>query len=192
MSHVCSICNSAYRADIENAILSMTSAATPEQRVSIEEIAAQFDVDIDALKAHALFHAPMVTRFDIPQTTDEMEDVAEEPKAGDSLTRRMKLHEADQLATVINEYMVTLKAMGRRINRLASTSTIPAEEEDKQYALAKLLTKPMVDLYLGLGGEIRQTCNTMADIDRKLNGPQETAGSGLTALAEAIRSSAAE
>ena len=79
--------------------------------------------------------------------------------------------------------------MGRRINRLASVSSIDCEDADKEVKLAKLLTKPMVDLYIGLGGEIRQNVKAMAEVDRMLNGPQDNGNSGLQALADAIRGS---
>ncbi|MEG2479896.1 MAG: hypothetical protein RSA50_06460 [Mucinivorans sp.] len=110
----------------------------------------------------------------------------------ESLTRRMKLREADMLSAVSNEYLVTLKTMGRRINKLASVSSIDVEDEDKQLRLARLLTKPMTDLYIGLGGEIRQTIKTMAELDRMLNGPEDENSSGLKALASAIRNSGDE
>ena len=112
-----------------------------------------------------------------------------EAKVPTSLARKMKLREADVLATVNNEYLVTLKAMGRRINRLANVSSIDAEDEAKKVELAKLLTKPMVDLYIGLGGEIRQNVRAMAEVDRMLNGPQDSSNNGLQALADAIRGS---
>lgn len=190
MPSSCKICNRDDRAEIENAILSMTADAPPNDENSIEAIAKQFDVSLDELKMHALFHTPLVGDGDIEQLETAAPEV-EVPKAQprDSLTRRMKLREADMLAAVGNEYLVTLKTMGRRINKLAQVSSIDIEDEEKQLKLAKLLTKPMVDLYVGLGGEIRQTVKTMAELDRLLNGPEEGATSGLVALAKAIQGS---
>lgn len=201
----CKICNHSERAEIENAILSMTYADTAEGRVTIEEIAKEFNVDINELKTHALFHTPLVTKSDFehaeqPVETDlcangellatgEIEPDDAKPTGRDSLTRKMKLREADMLAVVNNEYLVTLKAMGRRLNKLAAVSSIDAEDEDKQFMLSKLLTKPMVDLYIGLGSEIRQNVKVMAELERMLNGPQDSTGGGLLALAQAIRGS---
>lgn len=193
MPSSCKICNRDDRAEIENAILSMTADAPPNDENSIEAIAKQFSVSLDELKMHALFHTPLVGDGDIEQlepdapVTLELEQPKAQPR--DSLTRRMKLREADMLAAVGNEYLVTLKTMGRRINKLAQVSSIDIEDEEKQLKLAKLLTKPMVDLYVGLGGEIRQTVKTMAELDRLLNGPEEGATSGLVALAKAIQGS---
>lgn len=193
MPSSCKICNRDDRAEIENAILSMTADAPPNDENSIEAIAKQFNVSLDELKMHALFHTPLVGDGDIEQlepdapVTLELEQPKAQPR--DSLTRRMKLREADMLAAVGNEYLVTLKTMGRRINKLAQVSSIDIEDEEKQLKLAKLLTKPMVDLYVGLGGEIRQTVKTMAELDRLLNGPEEGATSGLVALAKAIQGS---
>ena len=191
MPSLCTICNHPDRAEIENAILSMTDRS----KTSIEVIAEQYDVSLADLKMHALFHTPLVGAADLEELrdaetlgdTEQTEVVRATPR--DSLTRRMKLREADLLAAVGNEYLVTMKTMGRRINKLAQVSEIDIEDNDRQLKLAKLLTKPMVDLYVGLGGEIRQTVKTMAELDRLLNGPEDSATSGLMALAKAIQGS---
>ena len=192
MPSLCTICNHPDRAEIENAILSMTDGV----KTSIEVIADQYDVSLADLKMHALFHTPLVGAADIEELRDAdmtagdtVLTEAERPAPRDSLTRRMKLREADLLAAVGNEYLVTMKTMGRRINKLAQVSEIDIEDNDRQLKLAKLLTKPMVDLYVGLGGEIRQTVKTMAELDRLLNGPEDSATSGLVALAKAIQGS---
>ena len=191
MPSLCTICNHPDRAEIENAILSMTDGS----KTSIEVIAEQYDVSLADLKMHALFHTPLVGAADLEELRDaEMlgdtkQTVAVGATPRDSLTRRMKLREADLLAAVGNEYLVTMKTMGRRINKLAQVSEIDIEDNDRQLKLAKLLTKPMVDLYVGLGGEIRQTVKTMAELDRLLNGPEDSATSGLMALAKAIQGS---
>ena len=205
MPSSCMICNHADRAEIENAILTMTADAPPNEKNSIEAIAEQYKVSLDELKMHALFHTPLVGDGDIEELQAEggicnmpileagcdVPPVEYTPKTEprDSLTRKMKLREADMLAAVGQEYLVTLKTMGRRINKLAQVSSIDIEDEEKQLKLAKLLTKPMVDLYVGLGGEIRQTVKTMAELDRMLNGPEDPFSSGLGALAAAIRGS---
>ena len=180
MPSLCTICNHPDRAEIENAILSMTDGS----KTSIEVIAEQYDVSLADLKMHALFHTPLVGAADLEELRDAEtlgdteQTVAVRATPRDSLTRRMKLREADLLAAVGNEYLVTMKTMGRRINKLAQVSEIDIEDNDRQLKLAKLLTKPMVDLYVGLGGEIRQTVKTMAELDRLLNGPEDSATSG--------------
>lgn len=175
---MCTICNHAERAEIENAILAMSMS----KDFSIESIAEQYNVDLNDLKMHALFHTPLGGVPDLPAPDADAE-------TRDSLTRRIKLREADILASVNNEYLVTLKTMGRRINRLAQVSCIDEEDADKQVVLAKLLTKPMVDLYVSLGGEIRQNVKAMAEIDRMLNGAEDSASSGLVALAKVLQGS---
>ena len=181
---MCSICGRSDRADIENAILNISA----ESGLTVDKIAEQYQVDVSALRNHALFHTPLVAPCDIV-VSETVADESQLPEGKTSLARKMKLREADILATMNNEYMVTLKAMGRRINRLASMSSIDAEDEAKRVELAKLLTKPMVDLYIGLGGEIRQNVKAMAEVDRMLNGPQDSGSNGLMALADAIRGS---
>ena len=183
---MCRICNRADRADIENAILNISA----ESQITVESIAEQYELDVSELRTHALFHTPLVAPCDIVTSESELQLSPEtEAKVPVSLARKMKLREADILASVNNEYLVTLKAMGRRINRLANVSTIDAEDAEKKVELAKLLTKPMVDLYIGIGGEIRQNVKAMAEVDRMLNGPQDSGSNGLQALADAIRGS---
>lgn len=191
---MCDICKRADRAIIEGALVSMTTGAT---KFTIEEIAEKYELDVEELKAHALFHTPLVSAADLEEDSTQATVTGEGDDADarhGSLVRNMKLKEADMLAEVSAEYLITLKAMGRRINSLLSDAPEYGEGEDvpkadKQLKTAKLLTKPMVELYLGLGSEIRQTVKTAAEVDRMLNGPKDGVASGLTALAAAIRGS---
>lgn len=174
---MCKICDRPDRMDIESAVIRMTE----DHSCTIEEIADRYGCDVNELKSHALFHTPLVRSSDLEYN---------EPDAcRDSLTRQMKLREADLLSEVAQEYLLTMKTMGRRINRMAQVVSIDQEDQDKQIQLAKLLTKPMVELYLGAGGEVRQTVKTMAEINRLLNGDSDSTSSGLVALASAIRES---
>ena len=49
--------------------------------------------------------------------------------------------------------------------------------------------KQLVDLYLGVGKEIRDTVKAIVEMDQLLNGPKDENVTGLMALAEAIRGS---
>lgn len=184
---MCKICNHSNRMDIESSILRMTE----DHEQTIDDIAAQYKCDVDELKTHALFHTPLVRACDLDP------DYVEKPQpfnsaTHDSLTRQMKLREADLLSEVANNYLLTLKNVGRRINKMAQVVSIDAEDEEKEVKLAKLLTKPMVELYLGTGGEIRQTVKTMAEINHMLNGESDPTLSGLAALASAIKNSGSD
>lgn len=201
---MCRVCQHNQRAEIENALLELTDR---EKGVTVEGIAEEYNISVNELKLHALYHTPLVRPEDIetieatqPNEADKfasgvlVEDIpqltAPQPTR-DSLIRRAKLREMDMLESVSREYLVTLKAMGRRINKLARVSNIPEEDQELTVQAAKMLTKPMVDLYINLGSEIRQTVKTMTEVDRMLNGPEDTATSGLRALADAIRGSGA-
>jgi hypothetical protein len=181
---MCTICTRVDRADIENALVSMSVGAA---KISIKDIADKFGVDEDELKTHALFHTPLVNSSDLMSAVRDLDDT-ENMEVHGSLVRAMKLKEADMLAAVSGEYLVTLKAMGRRINGLLNDFNDDSSS-NQHLAVAKLLTKPMVELYLGLGGEIRQTVKTAAEVDRMLNGPKDGVTSSLAALADAIRGS---
>ena len=184
---MCKICQHSMRMDIESSIIRMTE----DHEQTIDEIAKKFECDVDELKTHALFHTPLVRACDLEPHNDQatVQLQPTNPNCHDSLTRQMKLREVDMLSEVANNYLLTLKTMGRRINKLAQVVSIDCEDEEKEVKLAKLLTKPMVELYLGTGGEIRQTVKTMAEINHILNGESDPTASGLAALASAIRDS---
>lgn len=158
----CKICTHQQRAEIEYALLH----GNTDPSVSVEDIAKEFEVDANELRKHALFHTPL--GFSEDDT--------------DSIAKKLKLRESDMLTEVALEYLVTLKGVGRRINKYVN-------EQDESIRLEKLMSKPMVDLYLGLGAEVRQTVRAIADIDNILNGPKEDNTSGLAALAAAINGS---
>ena len=158
----CSICTHFQRADIENALLSMSSD-NPE--VTLEAIAEDYHVTLNELKVHALMHTQMGISPDAAQQAP-------------SIARQLKLKEADILSAVINEYMVTLKAVGRSINALTYNENFEQR-----------LNKPVVDLYLGTGGEIRSTVKTLAELNGILNGPETGGNAGLLALVQAITNS---
>lgn len=198
----CAVCTHVDRADIENAILSMTSS---KDSMTLESISERFEVPLEDLKMHAVFHTPLVSEEDLEsaplystaldQPRDESEllgEPAEPMKPKSSLARQMRLRETDMLTEVSNEYMVTLKSMGRRLNRLIAVQEVLGEDDDQALRLSKLLTRPMVDLYIGLGGEIRANVKAVADIERAINGPKDSTSTGLLALAEAIKGSGSE
>lgn len=193
MKRACPICGSDDRAEIENALLSMASSGRGRK---IEQIAEEFDVDLNALKMHAMLHTPLVDVDDLQEKVSTSEDSEvqpePEPEIRGSIARQLKLRESDALTEATNEYMITLRAAGRRINRILSTKDSAGDDEDQMFRMSKFLTKPMVDLYLGLGGEIRANVKALAEINRMLNGPQDNASTGLMALADAIRGSGAE
>lgn len=160
---VCKICTHPQRAEIEAAILRISPT---DPSVSMDSIAEEYGVEVTDIKKHALLHTAL----------------GMSPEDSESIARKLKLRESDMLTEVAVEYLVTLKGVGRRLNRYI------AEGEDS-VRFEKMLTKPVVDMYLGLGSEIRQTVKAIADIDHLMNGPKEDNTSGLAALAAAINAS---
>lgn len=158
----CSICNRADRGVLEQDFIVLATESNMSVDEALAYVSDKYECSSDELKVHALFHMP---------------------NGQESLARRVKLREADILTDVIDEYKDTLQAMGLHIKGLMSKA------EDKEVAVAKMLTKPMTEMYLGLGGEIRQSVKTLAELDRLLNGPEDSTGTGLVALAEAIKGS---
>ena len=137
----CDICSHTKRAEIENALLNITSE---NSSVTLESIADTYGLKVEELKVHTMMHTPL-----------GISEEAFNEGGRDSLARKIKLKEADMLSEVANEYMVTLKYLGRKIH----------EADD-----VRLLTNSACNLYLGLGGEIRGTVKCMTELDTALNG----------------------
>lgn len=210
----CKICNHEQRYDIESALLNIPEN-TPVKGEYLSLIADEHNIDLNALKVHALMHMairPMVSmdddfphekrgsaNDDTTDTTDEddvpIEDFCEhnqaviiKPDGSTSLATQMKLREAEMLMAVANEYLLTLKTVGRKINSISTK--VNEDQIDSDVAFARLITKPMVDLYIGAGKEIRETIKTIADVNQIINGKEDDSGSaGLKALAEALKAS---
>ena len=87
---MCKICKHSMRMDIESSIIRMTE----DHEQTIDEIATRFGVDVDELKTHALFHTPLVRACDLDPNYEEKPQPLN-PSCHDSLTRQMKLREAD-------------------------------------------------------------------------------------------------
>lgn len=150
----CPICSHPERAQIENVVLS-----NPDK---LDAIAQEFKVTTNDLKIHMVMHAAIGV-----QSTE-------------TLARKCKTREADMLLEVANEYMVTLKSVGRRIKE---------HVDDPEVKFEKTLTKPVADLYIGLGAEIRATVKTLSELDQALNGPKEDPTCGLAGLTQVLAQS---
>lgn len=174
----CKVCSHPDRASIENALLSIS---TDSESININTIAKAYDVTTNDLKIHALMHTPLGV---VEEVLNQGTEAAKGQSPRESITRKIKMREADMLLNVANEYMVTLKNMGKRINYFST------QDPKESMAFEKVLTKAVADLYIGLGGEIRATIKTMAEINQMLNGPESTNVAGLSALAQAIKRSA--
>lgn len=128
--------------------------------ITVETIAQDFEVPEDDIRMHALMHTPL----------------SETSAQADTLAKKIKLKEADMLSRTAHDYLITMTSIGRKIRSYS----------DNEDAIAsKLISKSVVDLYLGCGAEIRQTVNALSDLNSKLNG-DPTAKTGLQALAEAL------
>lgn len=159
----CAVCTHPHREEIEMALLKMS----PETSTAVlEQCAKAFDISIEDLQHHALFH----TSFDCSSGSD-------------SIVRQIKMREADMLAAMAADQLATVKAVGKRIRRFADT----VDGEDVRFE--KTLTKPMVDLYNGAGDGLRRTVQTLADVNQLLNGPKDEGLSGLAALAQVLHDS---
>lgn len=163
----CSICNHEDRASIENALLNMDPKS---DSMNIEAIAKHFNVKVQDLKIHAMMHTPL--------------GVSEEDFANsrESIVSGVRKKEVEMLEQVAQDYLVTLKNVGRRINMMANSGP-------NTMIFEKGITKAIADLYINTGAEIRQTVKAIADVEEQINGPKNGSAAGMAALVDAIRGS---
>lgn len=158
----CTVCDHEHREKIEQALFKM---APEGSSVTLEKIAEEFEVSVEDLQRHMLFHTPYGAESD-----------------GDSIVRRIKMREVDLLGEAAREYSNTLKYAGARIRGYL-------KESSDTMTFEKMLGKPQVDLYLGCGDNLQKAVKAIADIDNLLNGPKDDGLQGLAALANAIHNS---
>jgi len=143
-----------------------------------EEMAKQFANNPDYAPAHNAHNAH--------NTHTGIGTVNTGIKKPGSIQRSLSLREGDLLAATSQELFMTLKNIGRKINKFIDNSDTPDGLAEQQ----RFLRLPMCQMYVGIAGEIRQTVKTMADIDKQLNAADtDSPASGLHALANAINSS---
>lgn len=138
--------------------------APSDSSLTLEKIAEEFEVSVEDLQRHTLFHTPYGS------------------EGTDSIVRRIKMRELDLLGEAAQEYANTLMSVGGRIRGYVTDDT-------DSLAFEKMLGKSQVDLYLGCGDNLQKTVKAIADIDNLLNGPKDDGLAGLQALASAISAS---
>lgn len=158
----CRICSHPHRAEIESAILDSPKTET------LQELSKKYDVDVTELQAHACMHSPLGV---------ETKDFVNRG----SITREAKTHEVDMLMAAACNYANTIEVLGTKISKEA--------EKSDMVTFSRNVARSTVDLYLGAGGELRNTIKEIANINAILNGPKDSTATGLEALANAIRES---
>ena len=162
----CSVCNHEKRAEIEQALLCRSMG---DLSVTIESIAKKYDLKPIDVQIHALMHA----------TISEPNGVDDKPV---TLVESVRFKEAESLRQSTFEYQNTLTLLGAKLREEISAHT------DKNPTLQKL-SRATVDLYLGLGGEIRSAVDSLVRMNNMINGEDNGGLKGLADLVTAIRSS---
>lgn len=163
---VCSVCNHPRRAQIERYILNMCDRG---EDVDLAVVADRWGLNLDDLKNHIILHSSLGINSNGNKVPKHQ-----------TLAQKIGVREADILLEVANEYMLTLRALGNELSdRIA----------DKDEPIFRTLTKPVTDMYLGLGSEVRATVKTVGELNAMVNGPADNGASGLEAIASAIRQS---
>lgn len=165
----CKVCNHSSRDEIEAVLYRMTPKNADDLLMQLSEA---YDIDIEELQRHAMFHACM----DLSPQGEET-----------SIVRQIKLRETDLLGQVAKDYADTLTLVGNRIRQKALNESDVDGLDDTRFE--RSMTKGMVELYLGCGDNVRKTIKDIADINQILNGPKDDGLSGLGALAAAIAGS---
>lgn len=165
----CPICSHPNREEIESVLYRVTSKNSDEV---LQQLADTYDIDIEALETHAMFHASL----DLTPAGEET-----------SIVRQLKLREVDMLAQCAKDYADTLSLVGSRIRSKARNESDADGLDDTRFE--RSMTKGLVELYLGCGDNVRKTVKDIAEINQTLNGPKDEGLSGLGALAAAISGS---
>lgn len=165
----CPVCKHHMREEIEAVLYRLTPKNGEEL---LDRLSAAFDLDIEDLQRHAMFHAAM----DLSPKDENT-----------SIVRKIALRETDMLAQCAKDYADTLSLVGQRIRAKARTEDNEVGAEDIRFE--RSVTKPLVELYIGCGDNVRKTIKDIADINQVLNGPKDEGLSGLGALAAAIANS---
>lgn len=165
----CKVCMHPHRDEIEAVLYRMTPKNADDLLMQLSEA---YDMDIEELQRHAMFHACM----DLSPQGEET-----------SIVRQIKLRETDLLAQCAKDYADTLALVGARIRTKARKESDVDGIDDTRFE--RSMTKGLVELYLGCGDNVRKTIKDITDINQILNGPKDDGLSGLGALAAAIAGS---
>ena len=164
----CKICAHEKREEIEQKLLCRSMG---DLSITIESVAKEYDLKPIELQVHTLMH-PTVPYADPVNT-----------KSGPvTLVEAIKYKEAEALRNVTTEYQATLTALGGKIREVVNAHT------DENPMLHKL-SRPTVDLYLGLGGEIRGATDSLVRMNTLLNGESDSGLKVLSSLVTAIDAS---
>ena len=160
----CTVCGHALRENIER-VLFRAAKNKEQDGLTLEQISAEFDVPVEDLRRHAIFHSALGSE--------------------DSLVRQIHMREADLLAETVMDNAMTMKAVGARLR----DSMNDGDPDSVQFE--RRASKSVVDLYVGASEGVRKGVAAIADINQLLNGPKDDGLSGLTALANVLHGSRA-
>jgi hypothetical protein len=151
----CLICSHSQREKIDEALL---ARGWGEPTVTLQAIATQFNLPLQALQIHSVVHFAMPT--------------IENPEHK-SISDKVKYREAELLREAAAEYYYTLKNLGQRINSIVAGEPLGL----------KLITSPLVELYLGTGRNLKEAVDGLTKLDQWVNGESDK---GLAALGELV------
>lgn len=155
----CVICNHPKRKEIEQELLIRNFG---DSDVTFKTIADTYNVPVKDLQIHALYHVAI--------------------EADNSITEQIHLREADVIRDSMNENFATLKNLSAKINQIVS------EHTTKEPTL-NMLSKSVVDLYLGCSQAINEAANTLVKLNLAVNGEKDNGLDGLKALVNVINAS---
>lgn len=156
----CIVCQHEQRADIENELLCRQWGA---EGFTLESIAEKYKIPVRDLQIHALMHLP------VQVVKGETE----------SLAKKINMSEAELLRQTASAYYITLQQISAKINKMLSS-------DDSEL---RGITKPLVDLYLGAGAEIRNSTDCLVKMNQAINGENNSGLNALAALVTTLKGS---
>ena len=167
----CTVCEHPNRVDIDTALLS----GQP-----INKVGVFYGVASKHIIAHKELCSPyLATQDDFNQMVqNEVYEILETenintsqsatPKKPASFGAQLGLRETDILVSSINQMLIMQTSLGREINKFLTNMDTP----EGLLAQQKFLRKPVMDAYVLVGSEIRQSVKTLADIQAMLVKPE--------------------
>lgn len=200
----CRVCSHPERAEIESLILSISP---DNPTLTLDAIALEYELSSEELRRHALMHTPLALDFS-KESEDALVENFRKKAAGDAsnqcasapfdldknhtnlnsmkdrLSDKVGMRESDMLLSAATEYLSTMSALGRRIKRYASDNS-----EDSDRRLTTFCSNAIVNLYINCGSELRKAIQGIDELNKSINGGNDSASAGLQALAAALSSS---
>lgn len=172
----CPICTHKKRDKIEAEIRAMQFSAGDDTK-TLHEIADKYKVKYNDLLIHMVMHISTENEHEIISVNGSL---GNPDIANVSLASEIKRKEADIMQSVLEEHTATFKNLSVKLN------SIIAQHSETNPTLAQV-TKPVVDLYIGVSQAIRADVDTITKMNLVVNGEKNDGLESLAGLVQVLK-----